>query len=344
MTLLVALTLFACDDASFSDPHLMPVKVSGLRIQNISHVKPMPDGTVAYPVSGNGGVKVAKINRDGTVSYSEFVDDVDPTNFFVNASGECLVTGKKVAKLYRDGRIAFVGDSDFSSVLLDNGDICYPKFFSFEGNQMEIHTLGNNFVYVINCDEQWTDVLPFDDKWFAFNYSNLFCIYDADGNVVCNGELDGSVASLNYIDGCLYLIVNSGFQNLDTDSTEYITKWSLVKMTIDGRIIYSTAIDISDIYNLTVHDGKLFLSGDVMSYIAKDGTYGIIYVLDDDGGGIMSTVAIKYNGCQVIPLHVSPDSNGEYDVYAARRDNYESGYPHLVIYHTDDLNKLIIKN
>lgn len=336
--------LYACDDASFSDPHLMPVKVSGLRIQNISFVKPLPDGTVAYPVSENGGVKVAKINRDGTVSYSEFVDDMDPNNFVVNASGECLVSGRNVAKLYRDGSVAFVGKSDCSSILLDNGDICYPVFYYYDGYHVGIHTIGNNFMYVINSEEAWTDVLPFDDKWLACNYNNLFCIYDADGNAVCSGELDGSVAALKYIDGYLYLIVNGGFTDFDAETIEYITKWSVVKMTTDGRIIYSAAIENTDIYNLTVYDGKLFLAGDVITDIAKDENYGVIYVLDDASGNVIASIATKYDGCQIIPLHVSPDSNGEYDVYAARRDNYESGYPQLVIYHTDDLGKLNIEN
>ena len=341
----LTLTLFACDDTSFSDPHLMPVKMSGVRIHNLSFVKPLPDGTVAYPVVENGGVRIAKISRDGTVTYSELVDEFDPNGFAVNASGECLVSGKKVVKYDRLGKIAFIGDNtDYTSMLLDNGDICYSQNYEYEGYRLEIHTVGNNFVYVINGEECWNDALPFDDKWFAFNYNNLFCIFDADGNVVCNGELDGSVASLKYINGYLYIIVNGGFVDLDAETVDYITKWSVVKMTTDGRIIYNVSVENTDIYNITVHDGKLFVAGDVITDITKDGTYGMIYVLDDTNGGVLSAIPTEYKGCQIVPLYISPDFNGEYDVYAARRDNYESDYPQLVLYHTDDLSRLNIEN
>ena len=340
----MALTLYACDDTSFSDPHLMPVKVSGVRIHNISNVKPLPDGTVAYPVSESGGVKIAKISRDGTVTYSELVDDLDANNLLVNASGECLVTGRKVAKYDRLGNVVFVDKIDSSTMLLDNGDICYSVYYKFETYTLEIHTIGNNFMYVINSEEAWEDVLPVDDKWFTYNYNNRFCIYDADGNVVCDGKLDGSVADMKYIDGYLYIIVNGGFVDFDAESFDYNTKCSVLKMSTDGRIIYSAEVASSDIYNLTVHDGKLLVAGDVITDIAKDGTYGLIYVLDDVNGGVISSIPTKYKGCQIIPLYISPDANGEYDVYATRRDNYEPDYPQLVIYHTDDLGKLNIIN
>ena len=329
----MALTLYACDDTSFSDPHLMPVKVSGVRIHNVSNVKPLPDGTVAYPVSESGGVKIAKISRDGTVTYSELVDDLDANNLFVNASGECLVSsGTKVAKYDRLGNVVLVDKIDdyYPTMLLDNGDICYSVFKTYEGC-IDIYTIGNNFKCVIYSEVDWMDVFPFDDKWFAYNSSNLFCIYDADGNVVCDGELDGSVDAMKYINGYLYIIVKND------------DKCSVVKMSTDGRIIYSAEVENTDIYNLTVHDGKLLVAGEVTD-IAKDGTYGLIYVLDDINGGVISSIPTKFKGCEIIPLYISPDANGEYDVYATRRDNYESDYPQLVIYHTDDLGKLNIIN
>jgi len=174
--------------------------------------------------------------------------------------------------------------------------------------------------------------------------NNLFGIYDADGNELGKGELEGMINTVQYIDGYLYVIVSGGITNPDTEF-DFIYKWSVLKMSTDGRIIYSAEIENSDIYNLTVHDGKLIVTGDVIQEIAKDGSYGEVYIVDDINGNVISKISTdNYNGCSLIPIYVSPDPNGEYDVYAARRENYESEESQLIIYHTDDLSKLNIEN
>lgn len=347
-TLILALTLFSCDDTTYSDPHLMPVRVPGLRIRNLSLVKPVFDGTVAFPISENGGVKIAKVMRDGNVSYSELAADMDFDDFSVNISGECLLVHReKVVKFDRFGKITINSSiPEYNGVnnpiLLDNGDISYVDWNT--NNEMVLHTLGNNFPYVIKNGD-WMYVLPFDDKWFVFNnYSSVFCICDADGNVLSDGELEGSVYSIKYIDGYLYILEDGGFADIES-GLDYITKWSIVKMTTDGRIIYSTEIEISDIYNLSIHDDKVLITGDVIVDITKDGKYGEICILNDVNGNIISTISTdEYNGCSIVPIYVSPDPRGEYDVYAARLEAYESNLAQLVIYHTDDLSKLNIKN
>ena len=351
LTIVLVMSLIGCDDTTYSDPHRMPVRVPGLHIRSISLVKPMSDGSVALPVLESDGVKIAKVMRDGIVAYSELAAVMECSYFQVNTSGECLVAYREtkcretVVKFDRLGNVTVnseivdeVGVNE--PLLLDNGDICYVNWN--ENNEMVLHTLGSNFPYVIKNGD-WVRVQPFDDKCFAFN-DNLFGIYDADGNELGKGELEGMINTVQYIDGYLYVIVSGGITNPDTEF-DFIGKWSVLKMSTDGRIIYSAEIENSDIYNLTVHDGKLIVTGDVIQEIAKDGSYGEVYIVDDINGNVISKISTdNYNGCSLIPIYVSPDPNGEYDVYAARRENYESEEPQLVIYHTDDLSKLNIEN
>ena len=286
--------------------------------------------------------------RDGIVAYSELAAVMECKYFRVNTSGECLVADREtVVKFDRLGNVTvnseIVDDDDVNGpLLLDNGDICYVNWN--ENNEMVLNTLGSNFPYVIKNGD-WVRVQPFDDKCFAFN-ENLFGIYDADGNELGKGELEGMINTVQYIDGYLYVIVivSGGITNPDTEF-DFIEKRSVLKMSTDGRIIYSAEIENSDIYNLTVHDGKLIVTGDVIQEIAKDGSYGEIYIVDDINGNLISKISTdNYNGCSLIPIYVSLDQNGEYDVYAARRENYESDESQLVIYHTDDLIKLNIEN
>lgn len=348
LTIVLVMSLIGCDDTSYSDPHRMPVRVPGLHIPNISLVKPLSDGTVVLPVLESDGVKIAKVMRDGIVAYSELAAVMECKYFRVNTSGECLVADREtVVKFDRLGNVTvnseIVDDDDVNGpLLLDNGDICYVNWN--ENNEMVLNTLGSNFPYVIKNGD-WVRVQPFDDKCFAFN-ENLFGIYDADGNELGKGELEGMINTVQYIDGYLYVIVivSGGITNPDTEF-DFIEKRSVLKMSTDGRIIYSAEIENSDIYNLTVHDGKLIVTGDVIQEIAKDGSYGEIYIVDDINGNLISKISTdNYNGCSLIPIYVSLDQNGEYDVYAARRENYESDESQLVIYHTDDLIKLNIEN
>lgn len=348
LTIVLVMSLIGCDDTTYSDPHRMPVRVPGLHIPNISLVKPMSDGTVALPISESDGVKIAKVMRDGIVAYSELAAVMECKYFRVNTSGECLVADREtVVKFDRLGNVTvnseMVDDDDVDvngPLLLDNGDICYVNWN--ENNEMVLNTLGSNFPYVIKNGD-WVCVQPFDDKCFAFN-DNLFGIYDADGNELGKGELEGMIDTVQYIAGYLYVIVSGGITNPDTEF-DFISKMSVLKMSTDGRIIYSAKIENSDIYNLTVHDGKLIVTGYVIQEIAKDGSYGEVYIVDDINGNVISKISTdNYNGCSLIPIYVSPDPNGEYDVYAARRENYESEESQLVIYHTDDLSKLNIEN
>ncbi|MBO7568067.1 MAG: hypothetical protein J6T60_13330 [Bacteroidales bacterium] len=348
LTIVLVMSLIGCDDTSYSDPHRMPLRVPGLHIPNISLVKPLSDGTVVLPVLESDGVKIAKVMRDGIVAYSELAAVMECKYFRVNTSGECLVADREtVVKFDRLGNVTvnseIVDDDDVNGpLLLDNGDICYVNWN--ENNEMVLNTLGSNFPYVIKNGD-WVRVQPFDDKCFAFN-ENLFGIYDADGNELGKGELEGMINTVQYIDGYLYVIVivSGGITNPDTEF-DFIEKRSVLKMSTDGRIIYSAEIENSDIYNLTVHDGKLIVTGDVIQEIAKDGSYGEIYIVDDINGNLISKISTdNYNGCSLIPIYVSLDQNGEYDVYAARRENYESDESQLVIYHTDDLIKLNIEN
>ncbi|MBO7464129.1 MAG: hypothetical protein J6T96_16200 [Bacteroidales bacterium] len=348
LTIVLVMSLIGCDDTTYSDPHRMPVRVPGLHIPNISLVKPLSDGTVVLPVLESDGVKIAKVMRDGIVAYSELAAVMECKYFRVNTSGECLVADREtVVKFDRLGNVTvnseIVDDDDVNGpLLLDNGDICYVNWN--ENNEMVLNTLGSNFPYVIKNGD-WVRVQPFDDKCFAFN-ENLFGIYDADGNELGKGELEGMINTVQYIDGYLYVIVivSGGITNPDTEF-DFIEKRSVLKMSTDGRIIYSAEIENSDIYNLTVHNGKLIVTGDVIQEIAKDGNYGEIYIVDDINGNLISKISTdNYNGCSVIPIYVSLDQNGEYDVYAARRENYESDESQLVIYHTDDLIKLNIEN
>ena len=348
LTIVLVMSLIGCDDTTYSDPHRMPVRVPGLHISNNSLVKPLSDGTVALPVLESDGVKIAKVMRDGIVAYSELAAVMECKYFRVNTSGECLVADREtVVKFDRLGNVTvnseIVDDDDVGvngPLLLDNGDICYVNWN--ENNEMVLNTLGSNFPYVIKNGD-WVRVQPFDDKCFAYN-DNLFGIYDADGNELGKGELEDMIDTVQYIAGYLYVIVDGGIANPEAEF-DFQSKWSIVKMTTDGRIIYSAEIVNSEIYNLTVHDGKLIVTGDVIQEIAKDGNYGEIYIVDDINGNLISKISTdNYNGCSVIPIYVSLDQNGEYDVYAARRENYESDESQLVIYHTDDLIKLNIEN
>ncbi|MBQ1697807.1 MAG: hypothetical protein II075_07970, partial [Bacteroidales bacterium] len=78
---------------------------------------------------------------------------------------------------------------------------------------------------------------------------------------------------------------------------------------------------------------------------------GVIYLLDKNDGTLLETISLEHDNCKVTPIYVSPDKNGEFDVYAMRFDKYDDtsidinsensiGYGNLLIYHTKDLHNL----
>jgi len=388
-TFFLALTLFGCDDTQYSDPHVMPVKVSGVQVSNVYRVRQLSDGTVALPVNdSDGNVKIAKVRRDGSVWYSDaFATPVH--GFSVNASGECLVywvsyddfndvvvENMHVIKIDRLGKVVFEGEKILEQgmefrepVLHENGEIEYiirehngynwdldeEKFLLKRG------FFGSSFVQFIDADYYLQQAFLFDSNWFAVKNSNChFYIYDAEGLMTGDGELPALVESLKYIDGHLYIIASGKEDDVEEGSKDELesggAKSWVIKMDTFGHQVYSIKIDAS-IINLTVSDGKVYVTGSTKDDNPQSKRDGAIFVLDDVSGGIMSTVTMSYNGCEIIPLVISPDQNGEYDIFATRREDY-SGFidfgeyasndvlntGQLFVLHIDDLGKLDIKN
>lgn len=378
LTIILAATLFACEDTVYPDPAKEPVKVIGESILSAFDVTIMSDGTIAhYIYDDDRNVAIAKINRNGKVTMSETIsaEGYSLEDLITNSYGEMLVMAMKgsydnynliydIYKFDTHGHIVatYTDIHNIKDVsLLDNGDILYvysEKIENTEDYFHEMRILGSNFTYPIedmeNCDgNDDAYATSYEDKIIIYNYKEEeYFIYKTDGTLVNTGSADSYGMEFQYLDGFVYRFVHKVMTDTTTNPIETYKMWYITKMDTIGNQIFETPIKTHILLsNLSIY-GDLIIapSIEITDYSTRNWR-GVIYLLDKNDGTLLETISLEHDNCKVTPIYVSPDKNGEFDVYAMRFDKYDDtsidinsensiGYGNLLIYHTKDLHNL----
>ncbi len=374
IALAAAITIFACNDEIFyQEPLSEPVKAIDI-VARKDLIHPLPDGSLAIAVQDQDGtVAVARIRRDGTIVMSDSIHELSNFhNLIVNNLGECLFSQQNIiedtTQLYKLDRMGKLSDYkkesyyvnkvqvDKQFILLDNGEIAY--FYREENTNTEeytltMHIVGNNFTYVMEKDIDCDDAYSFGDKIFVANaFSSEYCIFNLDGSLIADGDLVIDECSMNYfsfakyLGGYLYVVSYGRIKTSDPEDVTY--NYFVTKMDTLGNRVFSTKID--DAYQIqfymTLNNDLLILTGVQDN---DSGKTGQIYLIDNNSGLLTETISLNYGGSESMPLFVSPDGNGEYDVFVGRNNVYDEEfgndyYTKLFIYHVDDLYKLQMTN
>ncbi len=373
------LILFGCGKTDYADPKTLSVKNTGIKISRINEVRTMPGGSIAVPLDPDfqGKFVVAKIHRDGTVDKSDSISGIATNsmvlNMAVNSSGECLfsrisdysVGSFVLAKLDSEGRQVFsdeavvLGDYQAIITLLTDGSIAYFTHPLGEDNleaPFMMKIIGNNFSYRISNTSPYNIVAAFDNILVAYaQYSDdaQYLVFRSDGTVIGGGIFDcGIITAVKCIGEYLYFLVYAS--DFDLDDGSYSSYYHVIKTDFSGNQKFCEKIESDEMTgNITVYNGKIITTGKIITDHEKYTGYGAIFVLDDNTGNLETTIPLDYLGCDIIPLYVSPDSKGEYDVYVVRRESYDetsdalggflamnSGW--LYIYHAGNLLELNI--
>ena len=188
------------------------------------------------------------------------------------------------------------------------------------------------------------------------NEFNEYYILNTDGSIVKSGKCDFPIQYIRYVDGYIY-IITSDISLTDESDDQYIYKWQIIKIDISGNEIY-TSDPINTFYlsgNITIDNGTLIITGAIITDYENEEGYGAIFLLDDNNGTFKEDIELNYDDVIVIPSVISPNQNGEYDVFAIVRHSYdnwndfmngdsEMSAGRVYIYHTDDLHKLQIND
>jgi len=302
------------------------------------------------------------------------------------------ITYTNIVKLDKDGHIIYSKDDEGVEresdgiysynlyTMFDNGeiaDLSYNLEYDYEDDEIVdsfcflniINNYGDkkNLYFPINGDYYWTHIFSFEDKlclyksrfsiYFYINEQNLenddygYIIANNDGTTIKSGSLSSPISDIKYINGYIYVVT------MDETSLDLIVpQWNVTKMDTNGEII-STSDKIQASYlspNFTVHDGKLIIPGAVLTDETSEDGIGVIYMLDDNTGNLTDSIALSYNNMDVMPSVISPDNNGEYDVFALVRHDYDDWNDFkngssvemgkVFIYHTDDLHKFNVND
>ena len=354
--------------------------------------------------------QLAIIDKHGNYTLSDvmYVFSLDEEQFadkqiYISSSGDIFVkfqvreiAASNIVKLNKDGHIIYSNDnkgirretdyiySYYLYSMYDNGEIAVLRSNIFNDNESPsvyyfleiIDNQGNpkNIAYFIDRDYYWTNIIPFEDKFFLYNsymgingyyYDNDielsnpdfgYCILNADGTTVKLDKLNIPIYDVKYVDGNIYFTSLLGAVETDDEDGSFIAQWCITKMDTSGEVVIQSEI-IQASYlspNITVQDGTMIVPGLVATDVANDEGFGVIYLLDDNTGKLNDSIALHYNNVDVIPSVIIPDSNGEYDVFSLVRHDYddwndfkndgnmENGK--LYIYHTDDLHKFNVNN
>lgn len=322
---------------------------------------------------------------------------------YVSSSGEIFVkyqvreiAASNIVKLDKDGHIIYSNDNEgiiretddiysyYLYSMYDNGEIAVLRSNIYNFNDeisvyyyLEIiDNQGNpkNITYHMDSDYYWTNIIPFEDKFFLYNsYMGIngyyydydielsnpdfgYCILNADGTTVKLDKLNIPIYDVKYVDGNIYFTSLLGAVETDDEDGSFIAQWCITKMDTSGEVVIQSEI-IQASYlspNITVQDGTMIVPGLVATDVANDEGYGVIYLLDDNTGKLNDSIALHYNNVDVVPSVIIPDSNGEYDVFALVRHDYDDWNDFkndgnmekgkLYIYHTDDLHKFNVNN
>ena len=196
---------------------------------------------------------------------------------------------------------------------------------------------------------------------------NMFYVFSPAGELLnsgsCNYNYDRIINIADPSSNTTYGYATISNAKIQTDDSDSEDGGFVIKLDSNGNVIfeYQTA-ELTDIFNLTMYDGKLLVAGDYMSmsmdYLSNvnDMTKfmstitGKIITLDAATGDEISVNTISLEG-GVMPFAVVPDYNGGYYVYLSRIMTSDAGTvgnnnsygSSIYIYHTDDLNKLNIE-
>ena len=313
---------------------------------------------VKYQVREIAASNIVKLDKDGHIIYSNDNEGIirETDNIY----------SYNLYSMYDNGEIAVLR----SNIYNFNDEISVYYYLEIIDNQ------GNpkNIAYHIDRDYYWTNIIPFEDKFFLYNsYMGIngyyydydielsnpdfgYCILNADGTTVKLDKLNIPIYDVKYVDGNIYFTSLLGAVETDDEDGSFIAQWCITKMDTSGEVVIQSEI-IQASYlspNITVQDGTMIVPGLVATDVANDEGYGVIYLLDDNTGKLNDSIALHYNNVDVVPSVIIPDSNGEYDVFALVRHDYddwndfkndgnmENGK--LYIYHTDDLHKFNVNN
>ena len=325
---------------------------------------------------------IAKIGRNGNVTLSDTVymyreeDYWDYCSFnvecYIGPSGDILLNNFTKeednndytyyyihTRLDKDGKITCSMSEDeegswlehsnpYPIALLDNGEMVGFK-------TCEVSTIGANGLVMnrynndgtiknLSCVMEYQGngmferAKSFENKIVLYNEQQL-SIFNIDGSFVKTINFDKSkISDINYIDGNIYVF--SRGDSLDYNNNVYF----VTKTDTLGNQLFSIEIKrASSLYNCIVQGDRLIVTASAMMSEAENYKMnGKIYLIDNINGNYTDTITCQYNGCDMVPRVISLDRHGEYDVFAARFQDYDD-CEKLFIYHTDDLHKLQMK-
>ena len=319
--------------------------------------------------------------RDNQLSVSDDTGDIDITsdgNVFFRYCLESTFLG--VANL--DGDVII--NSDLKSLFDDN----YIGSIALDDGCFAVIHGENPVISILDASGEWSQQISLSS--IRCDENAHYKVYGLCGNIMIVGNDTQQDENMFYVFSPAGELLNSGSCNYNYDRIINITDPSsnttygyatisnakiqtddsdsedggfVIKLDSNGNVIfeYQTA-ELTDIFNITMHDGQLLVAGDYMSmsmdYLSNvnDMTKfmstitGKIITLDAATGDEISVNTISLEG-GVMPFAVVPDNNGGYYVYLARImtsdvgmvGNNNSYGSSIYIYHTDDLNKLNIE-
>lgn len=319
--------------------------------------------------------------HDNQLALSDDTGDIDITsdgNVFFRYCLESTFLG--VANL--DGEIII--NSDIKSLFDDN----YIGSIALDDGSLAVIHGENPVISILDASGEWSQQISLSS--IRYDENAHYKVYGLCGNIMIVGNDTRQDENMFYVFSPAGELLNSGSCNynydriinisdpssnttygyaiisnakIQTDDSDSEDGGFVIKLDSNGNVIfeYQTA-ELTDIFNLTMHDGQLLVAGDYMSmsmdYLSNvnDMTKfmstitGKIITLDAATGDEISVNTISLEG-GVMPFAVVPDYNGGYYVYLSRIMTSDAGMignnnsygSSIYIYHTDDLNKLNIE-
>ena len=190
------------------------------------------------------------------------------------------------------------------------------------------------------------------DYVYLHNDYNEYYILNTDGSLVNSGKCELPIQYIKNVDNYIYIITSTRLIESAPEDNNF--QWAITKMDNSGNVIYTSEIinTYSLLQNISIDNGTLIIPGIVLNENNKE--IGAIFLFDDNSGSFKEKIEFNYDECAVMPCVISPDVNGEYDIYAVVRHDYDGWSSNkkdktntdegkLFIYHTNDLHKLQIK-
>lgn len=229
----------------------------------------------------------------------------------------------------------------------DDIEVDDDKFKAFT---YKIETEGNFFCTnvvsfdnrIILYNEYYPGNIVNDDEIELQNDCNEYYILNTDGTSVNSGKCELPIIYVKHVDDNIYIITS----DIAYKGTSDVYKWCITKMDKSGNAIYTSAIDTYSLLgNITIDNGTLMIPGLAKNNKTKRGA---IFLLDDNNSGtVKGKIELDYNQYAVMPCVITPDDNGEYDIFALVQHDYTNSNGNtdeisgkLFVYHTDDLRKL----